>query len=259
MSIERCLAADTLMSIRTGFIMTHQNGWLDWEGLYARLLALHSRLGMSMFSTKRLTSVTIVIAALLSPAIALSQVYKCVDASGKTTFSDQGCAGNNSATTVELGHINTQDSSQYQQRILDDRFERSQPKKQLRVTVVGDGRQEEQQARARKDLCKEANTPYKGAQNRQLTARQRDMAAGCSAGRSTDEIIDISNKHKMSAPPPPAPPSHTAPSGPAQITNCDAGGCWDTQSQRYNQGAGSTHFRQDGRICEQVGQQMQCR
>ena len=248
------------MNIRTGFIMTHQNGWLDWEGLYASLLALYSRLGMSMFSTKRLASVTIVIAALLLPAIAFSQVYKCVDASGKTTFSDQGCADNNSATTVELGHVNTQDSSQYQQRILDDRFERSQPKKQLRVTVVGDGRQEEQQARARKDLCKEANTPYKGAQNRQLTARQRDMAAGCSAGRSTDEIIDISNKHKMSAPPPPpAPPSHTAPSGPAQITNCDAGGCWDTQGQRYNQGAGSTHFRQDGRICEQVGQQMQCR
>ena len=248
------------MNIRTGFIMTHQNGWLDWEGLYASLLALYSRLGMSMFSTKRLASVTIVIAALLLPAIAFSQVYKCVDASGKTTFSDQGCADNNSATTVELGHVNTQDSSQYQQRIIDDRFERSQPKKQLRVTVVGDGRQEEQQARARKDLCKEANTPYKGAQNRQLTARQRDMAAGCSAGRSTDEIIDISNKHKMSAPPPPpAPPSHTAPSGPAQITNCDAGGCWDTQGQRYNQGAGSTHFRQDGRICEQVGQQMQCR
>ncbi len=209
-----------------------------------------------MSSTKTLASVTIIVAALLSPAIAFSQVYKCVDANGKTTFSDQGCAGNNSVTTIDIGHVNTQDSSQYQQSILDDRFERAQPKKKMRVTVVGDGRQGDQQARARKDLCKEANTPYTGAQNKQLTARQRDMAAGCSAGRSTDEIIDISNRHKLSAS---TPSPQTAASGPAQITSCDAAGCWDTQGQRYNHSVGPTHFRQDGRICEQVGQQMQCR
>lgn len=206
-----------------------------------------------MFSTKRLASVTIIIAALLLPAIAFSQVYKCVDASGKTTFSDQGCAENNSATTVELGHINTQDSSQYQQRILDDRLERSQPKKQVRVTVVGDGREEEKQAKARNDLCKEANTPYKGAQNRQLTIRQRDMAAACAAGGSAQDIMNISIKHKLSAPAP-----ELAPAAAAHLTSCNGAGCWDNQGQRYNNGAGATHIRQDGRVCQYIGNQMQC-
>lgn len=53
------------------------------------------------------------------------------------------------------------------------------------------------------------------------------------------------------APPVPAPV-------PSVITNCDPGGCWDDVGNRYNKGAGTTHFTQDGRVCQNIGGMMQC-
>lgn len=191
-----------------------------------------------MLNHKTLSCAAIIAAALLHPSIALSQVYKCVDASGKTTFSDQGCAADHSAAKVDTGRVNTQDSSQYQQRILDDRLERSQPKQKMRVTVVGDGRSN-QQERMQDKLCREALTKYKGAHG--LTAAQLSAAASCYGSDNGRE--DYS-------------PSSTPP--PSHITNCDSAGCWDNQGQRYNKGAGPTHIRQDGKVCQYIGEQMQC-
>lgn len=118
-----------------------------------------------MLNSKLFFYAAILVASFLHPTTAFSQVYKCVDATGKTTFSDQGCANNHSATIVDLGHVNTQDSYQYKQRILEDRLERSQPKERMRVTVVGDGKSN-QQWRMQDKLCIEALTPHKGAYGR---------------------------------------------------------------------------------------------
>jgi len=56
--------------------------------------------------------------------------------------------------------------------------------------------------------------------------------------------------------PPAAPPALPAP--PSPVTTCDGAGCWDAAGRRYNQGAGSTFFRSDGRVCQQIGATMQC-
>ena len=48
-----------------------------------------------------------------------------------------------------------------------------------------------------------------------------------------------------------------APSAPAQVTNCDAGGCWDTSGQRYN-GSGPSLVRADGRPCQRVSAVVYC-
>jgi hypothetical protein len=44
---------------------------------------------------------------------------------------------------------------------------------------------------------------------------------------------------------------------PANISNCDAGGCWDTSGQRYN-GSGPTLTRADGRPCQRVSAMVYC-
>lgn len=114
-----------------------------------------------MLNLKVFSCMAVIAAALLHPSIALSQAYKCVDASGKTTFSDQGCVADHSAAKVDIGSVNTQDSSQYQQRILDERLE---PKQKMRVTVMG-------------NYCKAALTKHKGAHG--LTAAQLSAASAC--------------------------------------------------------------------------------
>lgn len=220
---------------------------LNWLRINVKVGSLIIKV-MELFMTenKSLVYAAVLAAALLSPTAVLAQVYKCVDASGKITFSDQGCATDHSVSAVDIGHVNTQDSSQYQQRIFDERLERLQPKKQVRVTVVGDDRSD-QQKRMQSKLCKEALTPYKGAHG--LTAAQRSMAASCAGLSTSRQSID------HAAPPPPVPESAPAPS---HITNCDTAGCWDNTGQRYNHGAGPTHFRQDGKVCQYIAGQMQC-
>lgn len=46
---------------------------------------------------------------------------------------------------------------------------------------------------------------------------------------------------------------------PRTMTSCDGGGCWDSSGARYNRSAGDGNFfRQDGRACRTVGNQVQC-
>lgn len=199
--------------------------------------------------TKALAYAAIISATLLSSSAVFSQVYKCVDANGKTTFSDQGCATNHSATTVDIGRVNTQDSSQYQQRILDDRLKKSQPTQKMRVTVVSDDRSD-QNKRMQDAYCKAALTKHKGAHG--LTAAQLSAASAC-AGVGASQP-NYNQKSNYSAPP----VQHQATPPPSHITNCDSAGCWDNQGGRYNKAAGSTYFRQDGKACQSIGGQMQC-
>lgn len=60
------------------------------------------------------------------------------------------------------------------------------------------------------------------------------------------------------SPPPTAPPqlSPTIPP-PAPITTCDPNGCRDSSGTRYN-GWGPGMIRSDGKLCQQIGNTMQC-
>lgn len=42
------------------------------------------------------------------------------------------------------------------------------------------------------------------------------------------------------------------------ITSCDAGGCWDTSGNRYNNAAGGNFIRQDGSFCTRSGPTLNC-
>ncbi len=180
--------------------------------------------------------------AILLPCTASAQVFKCVDANGKTTFSDQGCATGHAASAISVSPANSSDSSQYRsQQPTYSQPEIGQQPGGARVTVVGADNDAERQ---RKKLCQEASTPHKGAQG--LTAAQRAHAAQLCAGISL-----------------PIPEPRTAPApalaAPPVITNCDSAGCWDTNGVRYNRGAGTTHFpATGGPACQLINGQMIC-
>lgn len=189
--------------------------------------------------------------AVLFSSPAHAQLYKCVGPKGEITFTQHGCSTDNETTKIEVSKANTQDSSAERRNIAEYQNRRSMQPQGTRVTVVADPRIAERQEKERKDLCREASTPYKGAQNRQLTVRQKAMARACNSGASTDQIQKISLEYKQAA-------AAATPPAPTHITNCDAGGCWDNMGTRYNQGAGPTHIRQDGQVCQAIGGMMQC-
>ncbi|WP_434064368.1 DUF4124 domain-containing protein [Pseudomonas aeruginosa] len=156
----------------------------------------------------RATASLAVLALLSFPSASAAQVYRCVDAAGKVTFSDQGCADGHSSSAIDVAPANTLDSTQYRSEQLPERSRGGSPG--VRVTVVGG---EEPPARTGKTY-----------------SRQRQVL--------------------------PAPAARPAP---GVITNCDSGGCWDSNGVRYNRGAGNTHFPANGGpACEFVGGNMVC-
>lgn len=205
--------------------------------------------GYSMW--KKLLYKAVLLACLL-PGLGYAQLYKCAGADGKVTFTQHGCSTGSATESIEVGAVNSQDSTAARRSIAEEQLRRSMQPQKVRVTVVADPRIAERQNRARNDLCREANTPYKGAHNRQLTARQRAMSSACGSGASAGEIGRISFEHKKAAAAS-RPPTPSGSPAPAHITNCDGAGCWDNQGNRYNRGAGPTHFRQDGRVCHDTG------
>lgn len=54
----------------------------------------------------------------------------------------------------------------------------------------------------------------------------------------------------------PMPHPTPAPTAPTHMTSCDGSGCWDNQGNRYN-GNNGTYFN-NGRVCRDIGGQMQC-
>ncbi|MGP3616803.1 DUF4124 domain-containing protein [Pseudomonas aeruginosa] len=199
------------------------------------------------------TAAPIAVVTLLSlPISAPAQVFKCIDSSGKITFSDQGCAAGHSAAAIDVAPANTLDSSQYRnpqpQPEVPDRVAPS-VRSGVQVNVVGGDNDAE---RERKRLCKEASTPYPGSRGG-LTSAQLAAAAQLCAGVSVP----------MPTTPAPAGGSArrapTAPGAPGVLTSCDDSGCWDSNGARYNRGAGNTHFPANGGpACELVGGNMVC-
>lgn len=186
------------------------------------------------------------LACTLWSAQAAAQLYKCVDAAGKVTFTDRGCSSDEAGSALAIQLANSMDGSRYRQpahQTYPPHNSIEPPKNRVRVTVVGGNNDADRQ---RQKLCKEASTPHKGAHG--LTAAQRAHAAQLCSGIN------------LPIPAPSASPAPaTAPSAPAIITNCDSGGCWDTNGLRYNKGAGATHFPANGGpACQLINGQMIC-
>lgn len=100
----------------------------------------------------------------------------------------------------------------------------------------------------RQKIIKEASTPYKGSKG--LTANQRNTLAAMSG-------VDVpaANSNSRNSYSAPMSPQTKAPT-PTHMTSCDGSGCWDNQGNRYN-GNNGTYYN-NGRMCRDIGGQMQC-
>ena len=182
-------------------------------------------------------------------------VYKWVDAKGNVTYSSKppptGAKQQKIETIRSLGSApapqrtySQSNRNSAQQSYQSQNYSRqtySQPQQQTRSA--------EQEAE-RQALLKAASTPYKGSRNGQLTAAQlRAQAALNGVNVSSGDSYSNSN-NSYSAPMPQRQPA------PTHMTSCDGSGCWDNQGNRYN-GNNGTYYN-NGRVCRDIGGQMQC-
>lgn len=183
------------------------------------------------------------------------QIYKWVDKQGNVTYSKkkppQGMQEQKIDTIRSLGSTpppqrtySQSNRNSAQQSYQSQNYSRqtySQPQQQTRSA--------EQEAE-RQALLKAVSTPYKGSRNGQLTAAQlRAQAALNGVNVSSGDSYSNSN-NSYSAP---MPQRQTAPT---HMTSCDGSGCWDNQGNRYN-GNNGTYYN-NGRVCRDIGGQMQC-
>lgn len=184
-------------------------------------------------------------------------VYKWVDAKGNVTYSSKpppkGAKQQNIETLRSLGTTSTPAPKQtYRSNssIPDTYVNHYQGTRQNTYTVPRQPTRSAEDEALRQKIIQEASTPYKGSQNGQLTANQlRTLAAMNGVNVSSGDSYSNSN-NSYSAP---MPQRQTAPT---HMTSCDGSGCWDNQGNRYN-GNNGTYYN-NGRVCRDIGGQMQC-
>lgn len=175
-------------------------------------------------------------------------VYKWVDAKGNVTYSSKppptGAKQQKIETIRSLGSTpapqrtysqsnrnSTQQSYQSQNYSQSQQPTRSTEDEALRQKII-----------------QEASTPYKGA--RGLTANQRNTLAAMNGVNVSSGDSYSNSNNSYSAPMPQRQPA------PTHMTSCDGSGCWDNQGNRYN-GNNGTYYN-NGRVCRDIGGQMQC-
>lgn len=226
----------------------------------------------------------------LIPLVAQGQAYKCRTPSGKVVVSNEGCPGDavlQSITTSAPVSIERQrqaaDVAARNRRQLDgiegDRAAFNQQLQRQAVAIAAEDAAHRQQE-GMKNVQRQRDECLELARNPNMPRSQRlALSEICSNPEPNREKFDdckerlakaksISERAAIatvctgdpnaggrimeaSRPAPMPAPVQTT------ITSCDRGGCWDSGGTRYN-GSGATLFRTDGKICQKVGNMLQC-
>jgi len=168
---------------------------------------------------KPICSISMSLAILFSPVV-MADAYKCTTPSGKVVITDNGCAG-----------VGRHDKAYESENISIERQRQAQAVSDKNMDILERNAAEER--------------AYRESVSRQQAIGQLQAPPSHPAQSSRPSIPQEKPLRRRAAPP-------------AVVTNCDTGGCWDTQGRRYNNGAGDTKFRSDGKTCQQVGPNMIC-
>ena len=182
--------------------------------------------------------------------IAHGQVYKCI-ANGKTIFSDAPCHSSQSGGLIQ--------ERKSPEQIYNER---------LQALEAEQIKQQRRQLEFERDLYERSRQPaiiQHQYQNLPPPAetwterndrRNREVSRGSIANNGGKWDQKAEAERKLAAR---KKAEHAArhDNSPRNITSCDSGGCWDDRGDRYN-GSGSTLFRSDGKICNQVGTMLSC-
>lgn len=236
----------------------------------------------------------LVFSALTLPFSVNAQVHRCTGPDGKVTYSDSFCDKtsqkkqvNTTANTFEASGLRRQareDAQQAHQSSApnpvsrtaanlcpSDREIRNMEVSLSSITISDkDEEREFLQAEIRRARsCNKEGGNYsaedwkrikesQSAQNN-LRSEDRDMARAIAEGihsssASNAEKARMIADKKIQA----EKEAHRRHSVPTTLTSCDNGGCWGSNGDRYNKGAGNTYFRSGGGTCQVIGTQMQC-
>ena len=201
---------------------------------------------------------------LLLPLGAVAQVYKCPSPSGKTVYSDRPCGAGQvmDSSALKANSLpasrrenDTSRSQQHEaqrgpQALVIGGSTGNAPSAQIRDLEVSASSVTipmlEQCNRWRQVVAAYENANTRAAQDARANAADRCQKAGRGALPPTREEAE-------------AEAAANAAGAPAMLTNCDLAGCWDTAGNRYSRAAGAGNFfRQDGRACQTVGNQVRC-
>lgn len=205
-----------------------------------------------------------------------AQVHKCVDASGRATFSDTPCPTSAKTSNQVLGREATEtriepEDAGYRRNM--ESINRSRAALQGSVDVVTrqsqgpegggaaimDGPSSQQvrstlQGSGGRDDCETTSTRKScigGSRSANPNWSPRRGYYG--GGGAADQQFEIEQERLRQA------AAAKAAQPPAMLTNCNAGGCWDIQGNRYNStGNGSRLVKSEGRTCQANGKFVSC-
>lgn len=191
--------------------------------------------------------ILVVVAGLLSGE-ATAGVFMCKNPkTGETVFSDAPCG--DQSREVIVRPANTLDSSAYRQSsVTGGQSSPPQP-------VQGLAQESAYDRETRVHNCMvSADGMAKRTGN-----KQRDDFMAAKAEKEKLRCQGMSFPEDRSTPSS-AGTSHTnpIPQAPRILTNCDPGGCWDTQGRRYNGGSGGVYTPTSGGACIKVGDHLEC-
>ncbi len=163
------------------------------------------------------------------------QVFKCVNEYGRLVYSDSPCPEKARSAQVISVKPNTLDMTEAREQ-------------EFRAQI----RREEELARqAYENELRRQAWEMEDAQRRAREEQKQRQATM----RKALTPPDPREQRRMNRPPA-AIPMHPEP--PALITNCDPGGCWDTQGRRFNSAGGGNFHRSDGKFCVGAGPNVIC-
>lgn len=163
----------------------------------------------------------------LLPLAAQAQIIKCTKPDGSIELSDRPCA-NGKNSRVYVRPTNEVSGEYHRRQAVQQRIqEQAQYQAEVRAANrVAAQAQAEEDAKADREYQRQLDEAYAKSQDDARRAARRQAA-------QTNQ--------------------------PGSLVNCDGAGCWDTSGRRYNNAAGEGNFfRQDGRACQTVGNQVMC-
>lgn len=215
---------------------------------------------------------TLALGALLLACSASAQVFRCVDASGKTIYADTPCVTDKTKRADQVldrsateqrwdpyaGDRNMesiQRARAIQQGSVDTVTRQSQGEGGAAVIGSPAPRQravESQASDSNPESCDTYST-RKGCMggargnNPNWSPRRGYYGGGGSADRAYEQEQERARDAAARAPVPIA------------ATNCNASGCWDSAGNRYNRtGRGDKFWRSDGKFCQSNGSSITC-
>jgi hypothetical protein len=204
-----------------------------------------------------------------------AQVHKCIDAVGKTAFSDTPCPSNaksaarildssaterrpeEEATAAERNMRSIEDASRILQEPTSD-AQIGAP-----AAMVAPRQRATQQIGSAQsspdvhpdDLACDTVSPRKGCVGgaRQANPNWSPRRGYFGGGGPADQRYQQEQERAREA------AARAAAAGPERVSRCDGGGCWDTSGNRYSRTGDGQHFRRsDGALCRANGNTFNC-